>query len=136
MISAVVYTALRALVNDRCYPSAFPQEDIAAPGVSTPALVKPTWPAIRYTLIDGSNDATICGTDTVDTDDTTIQIDVVALTYGAMVTLRDQVISALQATDPPCTRDGYFETKDPETKTHRGILTYRFFASSLGGVSP
>lgn len=132
-VEAVIFAALRGLVFDRCYPSAFPQEDIAAPGVAAASLVKPTWPAIRYTITSGQNDATVCGTDDVRTDDTEVQIDVVALTHGGMVTLRDLVISALQATDPPCTREGYFETKDVPTKTHRGVLTYRFFASTAAG---
>lgn len=139
MITGVVYTALRGLVNDRCYPSRFPQEDVAAPGVdepSSPLVSKPTWPAIRYTVIDAQNEGTICGTDDVGTDDTTIQIDIVSYTHGTMIALRDLAITALQTTDPPCLRENYFEQWDPDTKTHRGILTYRFYASSPGGVSP
>jgi hypothetical protein len=136
MIGGVIFTALRGLVNDRCYPNAFPQEDIAAPGTSEMPPAKPTWPAIRYTVISVDNEGSVCGTDTTDTDNTTLQIDVVALTYGAMITLRDLVIAALQATDPPSQRVGLIETKDAETKTHRCILTYEFQASSPGGVSP
>jgi len=119
MIAGVVYTALRGLVNDRCYPSRFPQEE-----------ERPTWPAIRYTL-SGNNEPTICGTDTKATDDTRAVIDVVAVTHGAMLALVDQVIVALQSTDPPCYRDGEsIETFNPDTKTHRCILQYQFFASS------
>jgi len=119
MIGGVIYAALRALVNDRCYPSTFPQ----------PAVM-PQWPAIRYTIA-GNNEPTICGTDTTATDDTRVAIDVVAYTYGAMVTLRDQVIVALQSADPPCYRDGDFiELVDSDTKTHRCILQFQFFASS------
>jgi hypothetical protein len=136
MITGVLFTALRSLVSDRCYPSRFPQEDVAAPGTVAPALSSPTWPAIRCTVVDAEADPTICGTDTVDADNTTVQIDVVAQTHGAMITLRDQVIAALQSSDPPSTREGYLELWDAETKTHRGILTYQFHASTPGGVSP
>jgi hypothetical protein len=137
MISGVIFTALRALVNDRCYPLRFPQEDIAAPGTESAALVKPTWPAIRFTVVGSIADGTICGSDTMEADSTSVQIDVVAATYGAMVTLRDQVIVALQTTDPPSIRtDQYFELWDSETRTHRAILSYEFHASSPGGVSP
>lgn len=135
MIPGVLFAALRGLVNDRCYPSAFPQEDIAGVGVSVPGKVKPTWPAIRYTVVDAFNEPTICGTDTTDTDSTTVQIDVVALTYGAVQVLKDQVIAALQPVSPPCIRERYFEDYDTQTKTHRVILTYIFHAS-YGGVSP
>ena len=137
MISGVIFTALRSLVNDRCYPSRFPQEDIAPPGTITQATNEPTWPAIRYTVVGAFNAADLDGTADVDTDDTTVQIDVVAKTYGAMITLRDDVINRMQAiTDPPNNREPGFETWDADTKTHRAILTYTFFASSSGGVSP
>ena len=125
MIGGVIYAALRGLVADRCYASRFPQEESESPLPN-----KQAWPAIRYTL-SGTNEPTICGTDTVATDDTRAVIDVVARTYGAMVTLRDQVIVALQSTDPPCHRDGDFiETWSPDTKTYRCILQYLFFAST------
>lgn len=123
MISGVIFTALRSLVNDRCYPSKFEQPDGTLP----------PWPAIRYTVVNANNVPTICGTDDVDTDDTTVQIDVVAKTHGGMVTVRDQVITAMQATYPPCIRDSVFETWDTETKTHRCVLTYTFYASSAAG---
>lgn len=137
MIGGVVYTALRGLVNDRVYPNRFPQTMVAPPGSEVPSVdVAPKWPAIRYTVTNANNEADVCGTDDTSTDDTDVQIDVVALTYGAMVSLRDQVISAMQGLDPPCTREAMFELPDADTMTHRCILTYRFFASTPGGVSP
>ena len=135
MISGVVFTALRSLVNDRCYPSRFPQEAIGAPGTTPPALPYPTWPAIRYTIVDGFNEATICGTDSTDTDETRVQIDVVAPTYGAMVVLRDEVITALQDTVPPCVREPFFETWDADTRTHRCVIDFTF-SPSTGSGSP
>ncbi len=136
MISAVIYNALVSLANGHIYPSAFPQPSVNGPGTVEATQSQPSWPAIRYTVIDAQNPATSCGTGTVDNDDTTVQIDVVAKTYGGMTTLRDQVIAALMATDPPCKRDNYFETKDTETKTHRAVLTYSFYASTPSGTSP
>jgi hypothetical protein len=118
MISGVVFTALRSLVADKCYPSAFPQEPL------------PTWPAIRYTIVSEAPIEDLCGTDTVETDDVSVQVDAVARTYGAMIALRDQVITAMMALDPPAVRVGGFETYDEETKTHRAILDYVFYPSS------
>jgi len=119
VISGVVFGALKNLVSNRCYPNTFPQP---------PAV--PIWPAIRYTIISSVNEADLCGTDTVDTDDTRVQVDVVAKTEGAAATLRDQVITAMQTTDPPCARDGWFETYEAETETHRISLDFIFYASS------
>jgi hypothetical protein len=120
VISAVVFTALRSLVNDRVYPSTFAQPDGNLP----------SWPAIRYTITAADPHAEICGTDVGETDDARVQIDVVAKSYGAMVTLRDQVMAALQTVTPPAVRDGSFETYDTETKTHRAVLEYSFYPSS------
>lgn len=133
MISGVVFTALRGLVNDRCYPIEFPQELITPPSTVSGGTPYPTWPAIRYQQISGDNVPTICGTDTEDTDDTSVQVDVVARTHGAMRALVTQVIAALQVTDPPCVRDFFFEDYDEETKTYRGILRFTFYASSASG---
>ena len=119
-VPAVVYAALQSLVSGRCYPSEFPQRD----------GVLPTWPAIRYTVIDQDAPASQCGTNDESTDDTTVQIDVVARDYAAMRTLKAQVITALADTDPPCSREMAFEEYDAETKTHRAILRFLFIASS------
>jgi hypothetical protein len=123
MIGGVIYAALRGLVNDRCYATRWPQEETENP-------TKRNLPRIRYAL-SGNNEPTITGTDTTATDNTRAVIDVVAPSYGAMVTLRDQVIVALQSTDPPCHRDGDFiETWDPDTKADRCILQFEFHAST------
>lgn len=133
MISGIVFTALRGLVNDRCYPVEFPQELINPPASASGGTPYPTWPAIRYQQINSNNDPTICGSDTEDTDDTSVQIDVVARTHGAMRALVTQVISQLLVTDPPCVRDFFAEEYDEDTKTHRGILRYTFYASTPFG---
>lgn len=124
MIEGVVFTALRSLVGDRCYPNTFEQP---ADGHL------PTWPAIRYTVISSDNAPDICGTDNVSTDDTLVQIDIVAKTHGAAVTLRDQAINALMGLDPPAVRQSQFQTYDSETKTHRITMDYLFSASTVAG---
>jgi hypothetical protein len=48
-----------------------------------------------------------------------------------METLCEEVDARMRAVaDPPFTRESYFHTWDAETKTHRGILTYRAYASA------
>jgi hypothetical protein len=137
VISGVIYSTLQGLVGGRCYPNQFPQEIISPPAsASVGGLPYPTWPAIRYQQIGTSNAPDICGTGTEDTDDSTFQLDVVARTHGAMRALVTQVITAMQMTTPLCTRDFFLEEYDEETKTHRGILRYTFYASSPSGVSP
>jgi hypothetical protein len=119
-IGTVLFTALGPLVASRCYPSEFPQT-----GGNLP-----TWPAIRYTVTTLDASPSLCGTGDEDGDTTGVQLDLVAATYAAMQTLRAQVITALQATDPPATRTGGLETWDAETKTHRAVLFYSFHAST------
>ena len=125
MIESTVYGALRSLVNDRCYPMRFPQNEKGE--------ITTLWPAIRYTVVSAFNDADICGTDTVVTDDTEVQIDGVAMSHGAMITLRDQIIEQMQTTDPPCIRTSRVETFDAETRTYRAILQFTFHPSTEGG---
>lgn len=124
MIEAVVFNALRGLVSDRCYPTTFEQP---------PDGRLPTWPAIRYTVISSDSVVDIDGTDSAETDDTLVQIDLVAKTHGAVVTLRDQVINAMMGLDPPAVRQNSIQLYDAETKTHRIVLDYLFTASSGGG---
>lgn len=126
MIEGVVNAALKGLVANRCYPVIFPQNEAGDITIA--------WPAIRYTIVSSDNPADICGTDSMDTDDTRVQIDVVAKTHGAAVTLRDQVITAMMGLSPPAVRVGNgFQGWDSETKTYRIILDYLFTASSGGG---
>lgn len=118
-VQSAIYQALRALVADRVYPSAFPQ------GSPTPV-----WPAIRYTLISIDPAAALCGTVDEGGDDVRVQIDIVAETYAGMRSLRTQVVAALDGTDPPSSRmPGGFEAYDAETRTHRAVVEYRFYQS-------
>ncbi len=126
MISALIHQTLGPLVHGRCYPNTFAQ----------PNGGPPTWPAIRYTLISSNPAADICGTAGTNLDDTRVQLDVVAKTYGAAAVLRDQVVAAMQSLSPPCIRDGGFETFDDETKTHRVVMDFVFYPSSALTGSP
>lgn len=119
MISATIHTALGPLVSGRVFPNTFWQGDRL-----------PTWPAIKYRITGQETNPDLCGTAGVDIDDTDVQIDIAAQTYGALVTLRDQVITALQTVDPPCVRGEGFEDRDPELKVHRAVLLYTFHPSS------
>ncbi len=129
----VIFARLASLVANKCYPNTFPEELIAPPGTVPSTPNRPTWPAIRYQEISTFNPPDIKGTGDEDTDDKTYQIDVVAAHWGTMHALVRQVISALQDTTPPCTRDFQIEAFDTETKTHRGILRYTFYSSTPAG---
>lgn len=120
MIEGVIYTALHGLVSNRVHPSKLPQEP------DGPIIV----PAIRYTIVSSEPFEDLCGTDDGETDDTRVQIDCVAKTHGAMLTLRDQVRNAMMSLDPPARRQGGFQTYDFETETHRAVEDYLFQASS------
>lgn len=120
MINDVVRAACKAIFDGRFYPTTFMQKDGGLP----------QWPAGRFTIIDAVNEATVCGTDDETTDDTFIQIDIVANTRAEMVTLTGEVIAAMMDLDPPCIRQGKRETFDVETRTYRTVLEYTFYASS------
>lgn len=121
-VHAVLYAALGPLVGNRYHPNTFPQEDGA-----------PTWPAIRGTVVTATPFPDQCGTDDGETDEVEVQLDVVAEAYDQMYALAGPggtVRAALAMTAPVGLRTGYSETFDTETKTHRGVLTYRFGESS------
>lgn len=131
MIGAVIFGALRDLVNDHCYASRFPQPSVDGPGTETARATAPSWPAIRYTLSGALNEGTVTGTTGMADDDSDVLIDVVAKTKGAMELLCEEVDARMRSlADPPLTRENYFHTWDAETRTHRGILTYRLYASA------
>lgn len=122
MIDAVFYAAVKDVFDGRLYPGSFPQ---TVEGVGLSRL-----PAGRYQIVSATNAADICGTGTRDTDDTRIQLDIVASDWDALIGRVDAVIAALAMTDPPCTRDNYFTTFDVETRTHRAAMDFVFYASS------
>ena len=120
-VSETLKTALGGLVGNRVYPNTFPQ------------AATPTWPAIRWTVVSREPDQTIDGTDEGESDDIRVQVDVVAATYVAAETLRDQAVAILIALTPPCVRVSEFETYDTETKTHRFVIDVQFHPSTSPG---
>jgi tRNA threonylcarbamoyladenosine modification (KEOPS) complex Pcc1 subunit len=115
----MLYATLGPLVAGRCYPLEFPQ---AANG--------PIWPAIRYSVVEETPEASVCGTNTGVDDQVRVQLDIVARDYSAMRTLKTAVLQALTSVSPPHTRDAGFEMFDAETKTHRAVLFVTFQPSS------
>ena len=122
-IHAVIREALRDLVDGRCYPSIFPQDERG--NITT------KWPAIRYSIVSAVPPSDVCGTGDTTADDTTVQIDIVAKTDGAAQALLEEVITALLDTDPPCVRVSHRLVYDVETRTHRATVDYTFYASSV-----
>lgn len=114
--------ACRSIFNGRFYPTTFMQQDSGLP----------QWPAGRFTVIDAVPFEDVCGTDDGETDDTRIQIDIVANTHNERATLEAQVIVAMMGiTDPPCVRDiGPRHSFDEPTRTFRSTIDFLFHASS------
>ena len=122
MIDAVIRAALKTEFDGRVYAGEFPQ---TVDGVGVSRL-----PAARFQIISATNPPDVCGTGGRDTDDTRVQIDVVASDWATLQTKVDAVIAALTATDPPCVREGYFTTVDEATRVHRAVMDFVFYASS------
>jgi len=118
-LEASIFTALKTLVGNRVSPNEFPQP---------PAV--PTWPAIRYTIIDNVPVVDVCGDGDDDTAQPRVQLDVVATTYTAARALRLQVMAAMRTFDPPAILELSSGDYDPETKTYRELLDYTFHGSS------
>jgi len=122
MVEGLVYTALRGLVADRCYPTVFPQDE--------EGNIVAKWPAIRYTVASVVPVVDVCGTGPGDTDDTRLTIDAVADTHGAALALRAQVRAAMQADDLPFVRDIGFVAFDSEIRKWRATDDYLHQPSS------
>lgn len=123
-----IFDALKSLVSNRCYANTFPQPPTS-----------PLWPAIRFVRISAAPVIDICGDGDAESDDTAdvrVQLDLCAQSYGAMMTLRAQVKTAMATlNDPKPVWDGEFITFDAETKTHRCSLDYLFYPSTDDGSS-
>jgi hypothetical protein len=120
MIESVVNSACKAIFDNRFYPNTFVQRDGGLP----------QWPAGRYQIVSATNAGTVCGTDDETTDDTRVQIDIVAQTYQEMMDKATAVIAAMQNLDPPFVRDNKQVTFDEPTRTHRTILDFIAYPSS------
>jgi Protein of unknown function (DUF3168) len=116
-LEASLYSALGSLVGNRVAPE-FPQP---------PAV--PTWPAIRYS-IETLAVIDICGDGSDETAETTVILDIVALTYTAARALRQQVLTAMKTFDPP-TIAGFGRSEyDVDTKTFREIQEFTIHGST------
>lgn len=131
-LEADLFTALKNLVGNRVAPVTFPQ----APN-------RPSWPAIRYTLISTVPVVDLCGDGDDRTAETRIQLDVVAESYIAVRTLRLQVMAAMAALyvdvstgEQTTILENSLSEYDSETKTFREILDYTIHGSSDSGNSP
>lgn len=118
--SALSVPAISAYVGTRVFPDTFMQKDGGLP----------QWPSIRYTLISAASSEDVCGTDDESTDDTRVQLDVVATTNRERALLVTAVIAAMQNLDPPASRDNLIRTFDEPTRTYRAILDFIFYPSS------
>jgi uncharacterized protein DUF3168 len=121
---ADLFTTLKTLVSNRVYPLTFVQP-------SSGAL--PSWPSIRYTFISVTPAITICGDEGDETADIRVQLDVVDKTFMTMRTLRDNVMAAMRAFDPPAVFENSFEQYDEDTKTYRSMIDYVIYRSSIPG---
>jgi hypothetical protein len=119
MIEEDIVTALAPLVAGRVHPIVFPQP---------PAT--PVWPAIRYTLISRTPVATICGS-SMTADDDRFQLDVVAPSYSALLSLVPQVKAAAETLPVPAVVQNEFQAYDAETKTYRALLDFIVYHSTI-----
>lgn len=115
-----IRTAIGSLVANRYYPNRFPQEAGA-----------PTWPAIRGTIIVGTNAPDACGGGDIDEDDLLIQIDFVAESYDAADALLASAAPLLEALTPAFVRQpGRRDAWDPDTRTHAVSVDFLLQQSS------
>ncbi len=116
-IEADLTTALSGIVSDRFYAETFPQTDT------------PVWPAMRY-LLWAVPLGDLCGDGDDSDNDARVQLDLVAVGYAELRALRLQVRTVMAAFDPPAIQEDEVPGFDPETKTHRCVLTYMLHPSS------
>lgn len=119
---AALAAVLAPLVGGRCYTRAFPQR---AP--------RPTWPAIRLSVISQTTVADACGGGDDDVADVRIQVDVVTLAdegEGAHQVLRRQVKTAVAGLGPEYVWDGEHHEADATTQTFRTVLDCIVYLSS------
>jgi len=113
--NAALFAALSPLVSGRVYPVLFPQQPL------------PVWPAIRYTPAGGTTHHTSCGTSAED--DATVQIDCVAETPDAAMTLAASARTAIEsAASLTAHADGPpLAEFDAETRTWRTLQRFTLY---------
>lgn len=119
-VASQLFDALGPLVSGRAHRDTFPQP---------PDL--PVWPAIRFTLVSGVSEPTVCGTGAEDSDDIIVQIDVVHTTAKMKDALVSAVLAAMQNYPEPVVRNARRDDPfDPITKTFRASIDYTISLSA------
>ena len=116
-----LFSKLGPLVQNRVYPSRFPLDEDGRP---------PQWPAIRYVRVSNAPASDLCGDGEDDESDIGFWLDVVAIDYATMWTLRNQVRAAIKTLTTPVLLVGEQDGHDSETNTHRCRLDYVMYQSS------
>jgi hypothetical protein len=115
-IAIAIKASLNPLVSSRVYRLIFPQPPAA-----------PVWPAIRYTFVSTTPEATWCDDTGEEGADYRVQIDVVDLEskgFSSFITLCNGVKLAMRNSVPLYHLETQLEDFDAETKTLRMILEY------------
>lgn len=125
MIKPVVKSALSVAgvaqyVGTRVFPTTFKQKDGGLPA----------WPSIMYWIVSAIPPEDVCGTGDGSTDDTRVQIEIVANTDRERTLIVTAVRAAMQDLDPPASLDTYLEDYNDQTRTYRAIMDYIFYPSS------
>jgi hypothetical protein len=102
-----------------CYVNTFPQKGEPSP-----------WPAIRWTVISGVPEASICGNGNDDETDFRIQIDGIAATAALRTALRHAIQTAMGALATPSLCDNFEDSYDTEAKGYRTRLDFLLLPSS------
>lgn len=107
---------LLSLVGNRVYFATLPLEAVTAN----------VWPCITLPTEIITPDNTVCGAS--DLEDYRVQIDLYDRSYGALVTLRTQVFSAVETKFPYAERINDMTDYDNDLKLHRRIVEYQIKA--------
>lgn len=114
-----LFETLKDLVANQVRPDTFPQ--------STTAI----WPAIRFSIITGQVYESIHDDGDEETDDTLIQLDMVALSATKRDALWAAVRTRMNTFDPPARLQGVPRTSyDADTKTYMCSADYMIHPSS------
>lgn len=118
-IEQLLFAALKDLVGSRVAPVIFPQPPM-----------RPTWPAIRYSILSTVPTIDLCGDGDDSVAEYRVQLDAVASTFKGARDLRLDIMDAMRAFDPPATLELSSSDFDEETKTFRELLQYSIHPSS------
>lgn len=107
-LEQVLFTTLGPLVANRLHPVVVPQ-DVAMP-------------CIRYTTVSAVPDTSLCGASGLVRSQ--VQLDIIARAYSECLTLREQVVTAMQSFPLENFLALEFEAYEPEVRAFRRILQF------------